>query len=80
MTIPVSPSTAEEGSRLLLQTLAKAAVPLFRPGTKVRLRNCPDETGVVLSTRCSLPGDVKVRWDSDAAFTYIASRQLEVMR
>lgn len=75
----MGPNTEEQGSRLLLETIAKAAIPLFRPGTKVRLRNRPEDTGVVLGMG-SRPGDVRVRWDQPDAITYISARQLEVAR
>lgn len=67
------------GSRMLLETIAQAAIPLFRPGTKVRLRNRPEDTGTVLGMG-SRPGDVRVRWDEPDAISYIAARQLEVAR
>lgn len=62
----------------LLHSAAPARAASLHPGTRVRLRNRPDDTGVVIGPGWQA-GDVKVRWDEPDAMTYIAARQLEVV-
>jgi hypothetical protein len=65
------------GTTLLDSARPISAVSLS-PGTRVRLRNRPDDTGVVIGPGWQA-GDVKVRWDFPDAMTYLAAHQLEVV-
>lgn len=61
----------------LFHALKSVASPI-RVGARVRLRNRPDDTGVVIGPSFQV-GDVKVRWDEPDAMTHVSMRQLEVI-
>jgi hypothetical protein len=52
--------------------------PSITPGTRVRLRHRPDNTGQVIGLGLQ-PGDVQVRWDATDEITSINVAQLEVL-